>query len=189
MYLPKSKYKGNQYTTNNEYIIPGQPTGYTGFYFTTYDGKAYTGTKPSPTSVRLEKMLLEAKDNSPGTLPYNLASNTYDKLRNSTAELELRKTSEITTYYPKPTEEDYKEGVLKRYFVKDKHTGRVQEISRTAYRSLKAKNPEYFYPKYDIVEVQWSLIDAQTNIYEVKAKSFYIPELVNYLKDPLQFVK
>lgn len=190
MYLPKSKYKGNQYTPGREYIIPGEIDAYVGPYFITFKGVAYTGAEPSRSSVKLEP--LPEKEN-----PTGFTSDTgevvfyqeYDQLRNDPQEFKLRSTSPVPTYYPKPTDKDYQKGMFKRYFVRDKQIGRVQEVNETVYRAIKTKTTQYYYPKYAILELDWSLTSIMDNRYVTALKAIKFPELTNYLKDPAQFVK
>ena len=191
MYLPKSKYKGDQYTSGQEYIIPGEIDAYVGPYFTTFNGTAYTGEKPSSTSVKLEP--LPEKENPTG---YNspitgevLFYEEYDGLRNNIDEFKLRSTLPVTRHYPKPTQEDYNRGEFMRYFARDKKTRIVLEISKDVYASMKQKEPKYYFPKYDILEMKWNLTDAQTNISTIRFKSFDMPELISFINDPAQFVK
>ena len=190
MYLPKSKYKGNQYTSGREYRIPGELDAYVGPYFTTSKGIAYTGAEPSPSSVRLEP--LPEKEN-----PTGYSSSTgevvfyeeYDLLRNNPQEFELRSTSPVPTHYPKPTDKDYEKGALTRYFVRDKTNGRIQEVSSTVYKSIKSKKTDYYYPKYSILQLEWRLTSIQDNRYTTSLGAISFKGLVEYLKNPAQFVK
>lgn len=191
MYLPKSKYKGGQYTPGQEYIIPGEIDAYVGPYFTTFKGAAYTGAEPSTTSVRLEP--LPEKENPTGfNSPVTgevIFYEEYDLLRNNKSEFDLRSTLPVPTFYPTPVVKDYEKGNLVRYFVRDKTTKRLQEVSSTVYKSIKSKKAEYYYPRYDILELQWNLSTVRDNIYTLARLSVNFPELKQYLKDPSQFVK
>ena len=54
MYYPKSQIKSNLYTNGEEYVYASDKTVYTGYYYTTSDGKAFSGKEPnSGVNVRL----------------------------------------------------------------------------------------------------------------------------------------
>jgi hypothetical protein len=190
MYLPKSKYKGNQFTSGQEYIIPGEVDAYVGPYFTTFTGAVYTGAEPSRASVRLQP--LPEKENPTGFTSATgevIFYEDYDLIRNNADEFQLRSTFPVPSYYPKPTEKDYEKGNLKRYFVKDKQTGRIQEVTSAVYRAIKTKTSEYYYPKYLITELSWSLTSIQDNRYTTTFQAFTLTGLEEYLNNPAQFVK
>lgn len=43
MYYPKSQIKPNQYTNTGEFLIASSNTEYIGYYYSTSDGKFYSG--------------------------------------------------------------------------------------------------------------------------------------------------
>ena len=185
MYLPKSKYQSNLTAAPGALKIKATSEPYTGPYFKAYTGKMYTGNAPSRTSQELV-------DNTFG-ISENLAingqevigiPNEYDYVRGNNLEVQLKATLPVPLYYPKPTPSDYTKGIVKRYFAIDKTTGQVLEISSKVYASMKAQKPEYYYPKYELKTLKWSLRNRSTN--RINSS---VTKLDSYLKDPSQFVR
>lgn len=176
MYLPKHKYKGNLTTTGTEYKHSATRQDYTGPYFLTFDGKAYTGGSPSANSVLLIPQQ-QTVDNPAKVKP---AKEAYDYIREDSDEVALKSTLPVPVYYPRPSNGD----TLVRYFAIDKTTQRVVEVSKDTYISLRSKEPKYYYPKYELKTLDWSLLNASVN--RVNAA---VAGLDSYLKDPSQFVR
>ena len=180
MYLPKSKYK-TSITTGNEFQTRRSTSPYVGLYFETSTGEFFTGDKPTSTSEKLFR--LAEQGDSVGRIqsgPTAVDYTDYDFVRRDDAELELRSTLPIPLYYPKP------EGVksFTRYFAIDKNTGRVVEVSKSTYLSLESQEPKYYYPKYELRLLEWSLTNPDIN--RINAA---VEKLDSYLKDPSQFVR
>lgn len=185
MYLPKTKYKGGLTTAGNEYRLPGEVQPYVGPYFETFTGKVFSGTKPSNTSKEL--LPLEEQGSSAGVYtkgPSPILSTEYDGIRNNNEELQLRSTLDIPVYYPKPMPADYSKKTIIRYFAIEKVTGRILEISKEVFTSLKSKETKYYYPKYTTKVIQWSLVNINAN-----EQTVYKEKIGSYLKDPSQFVR
>lgn len=185
MYLPKTKYKGNLYTAGTEYVLPGETSPYVGPYFQTFTGEAYTGNSPSKKSKKL--LPFEEQGSSRGIFtegPPPVMFEQYDGIRKDQQEFQLRSTLDIVTHYPKPAPADYGKNFIIRYFAIEKSTRRTSEISKEVYTSLNAKEPTYYYPKYDIKAIQWSLVNIRANQEIVRESG-----LGDYLKDPSQFVR
>lgn len=175
MFLPKSKYKQGLYTTGTEYKHSVTGESYVGPYFKTYLNEAYTGEKPSATSV-----LLVPQQNIDLSGAPRPVKEEYDYIRNSSNEVDLKSTLPVPIYYPKPGTEK----TLTRYFAIDKTNQRVVEVSKDTYLSMKSKEPKYYYPKYELKTLTWSLTSVSAN--RVNAA---IAGLDSYLKNPSQFVR
>ena len=193
MYLPKSKYRANYYAYSNEYVYADTEEEYLGPYFVTYNSKAYTGTRPTaksrlikPVDYSNESVFNTINEALVTNLEYNITPkrNQYDFVRDNEIEVNLRDTIPVPLYYPKPTPSDYTKGIVKRYFAIDKTTGQVLEISSKVYASMKAQKPEYYYPKYELKTLKWSLRNRSTN--RINSS---VTKLDSYLKDPSQFVR
>jgi len=178
MYLPKTKYKGNQLTLDGSVIDAQTEELYTGPFFETSTGEIYTGAAPSATSRRLVRV----EGSGPGI--DQTEKEVYDYLRENDTELRLKDTLPLPIYYPKPSPADYTKGNIKRYFAIDKTTGQILEIAPNVYASMKAQKPEYYYPKYILKTVNWSLVSLSANRINTS-----VTELDSYLKDPSQFVR
>lgn len=180
MYLPKSKYK-TRVTAGNEFQAQNSTVTYSGMYFETYLGEFFTGETPSNSSVPLTR--LAEQGDSVGRIqqgPEAVEYTNYDFVRKDSKELELRSTLPLPLYYPKPGNVEN----FTRYFAIDKTTQRVVEVSKDTYLSMKSQEPKYYYPKYDLKTLQWSL----TNVAENRINAS-IEGLDSYLKDPSQFVR
>jgi hypothetical protein len=183
MYLPKSKYKKLVATKLNALVDPNGVL-YEGPYFETFKGESYTGDSPSKNSKPLTEVI--GPDQTTNTVGFRtpLEPTVYDYVRRDTKEAKLRETLPVPLYYPKPSPSDYSKGILKRYFAIEKTTGRILEISPEVYASIKAQKPEYYYPKYELETLKWSLRDRSTN--RINSS---VTKLDPYLKDPSQFVR
>ena len=175
MYLPSFKYKGNLITEGDEYSIEGSDQPYAGKYFLTDTGEYFTGNKPGDGP---NQRLL------PYIKPVGGANSTrierYDLVRQKEAETQLKDTLPVPLYYPKPGTG----ASFERYFAIDKTNQRVVEVSKDTYLSMKSKEPKYYYPKYNLKTLTWSL----TNVSENRINAA-IEGLGTYLKDPSQFVR
>lgn len=179
MYLPSFKYKGNLYTPGDEYSIEGSDLPYTGNYFITVTGGIFTGNKPGDGS---NSKLVQYKKPVGGA--NSIKIERYDLIRQRNVEVQLRDTLPVPIYYPKPISSDYTKGIIKRYFAIDKTTGQILEISSKVYASMKAQKPEYYFPKYELKTLKWSLRNRSTN--RINSS---VTKLDSYLKDPSQFVR
>lgn len=116
MYYPKSKITENLNASLGQFILKDTAQPYQGLYFSTFDGKYFTGGSPSddskellgPTSVKVDQVV------SP------------------------------TSAYPQPTSDDYKKGEFIRYASKRVNSGpdTIMEISKETSTALK-NNPLY----------------------------------------------
>lgn len=183
MYLPKTKYKGNLHTAGDLLVSAATGQRYTGYYFETVTGTYYSGIKPGKFSKRL--IPIEGSD-------LNVDQPTkidYDVVRSNKSELNLKSTQPVTVYYPAtPTEKDYRRGSFSRFYALDKTTGQILEIAPEVYASMNAKETKYYYPKYTLLELTWTLFNADINRKLVAKKNLDFPGIVGYIKDYKQFV-
>lgn len=180
MYLPKSKYR-TKVTAGNEFQAQNSTVPYSGMYFETYLGEFFTGESPSSSSIPLTK--LAEQGDSVGRIqqgPEAVEYTNYDFVRRDPKELELRSTLPVPLYYPKPGNVNN----FTRYFAIDKVTIKVVEVSKNTYLSLENQEPKYYYPKYELRTLDWSLTNVSDN--RINAA---VAGLESYLKDPSQFVR
>lgn len=180
MYLPKSKYKSGLYASLDTFVYKDSGEAYTGPYIETYLGKYLTGD--TLTSLSRELIKIDSSDAYLSGVGNNIAvyRDRYDIIRENDNELALRATTAVPLYYPRPTNEK----TLTRYFAIDKTNQRVVEVSKDTYLSMKSKEPKYYYPKYELKTLTWSLTSVSAN--RVNAA---VAGLDSYLKDPSQFVR
>lgn len=183
MYLPKSKYKKKR-TTGGQFQEINTGNIYVGPYIETVNGKFFTGSSPSSKSIQLVPIVEEGVEAVGGNAVPPPVVEVYDVARNNNVEFKLKNTAPVKLHYPKPSSSDYTKGIIKRYFAIDKTTGQILEVSPKVYASMKAQKPEYYYPKYELKTITWSLRNRSAN--RINSS---ITKLDSYLKDPSQFVR
>jgi len=187
MYYPKSHITPNLYS-NGELTIKDSLNPYFGYYFSTIDGKAFTGKYIGDG----ENLELTLPSNTPGdpvneivdTRFYTSDSNTYSKLAGINPSTSL--PSKPTPYYPKPTLQNYQTGEFIRYFSKKSNENIYIETNGLF------ENKYYFG-----FSLPWSIKGnkqkvAQTNknIIRLKEKEYSINGLGVFLKfNYLQFYR
>ena len=140
-YYPLNRITPNQYTSGNQFTLISTGQDYKGYYFSTYDGKYFTGSICSPTSLELSKSTDAIKPTT------SLATAPYDNMRNNPT---LPQPDHFTSV---PTEQDYKNGYYLRYFTKrvNGDLSTITEVNKNTYDSV-ASNP-----LYNRVQIQWML--------------------------------
>lgn len=114
----------------------------------------------------------------------------------SYAKLALAKNLPIVTparpisYFPKPTDGDYYNGYIERYFIQKANDINAPIFEIEAINASNANFNDY----YSIVSVQWRLTGIPQEIMEsnsnsVRAATTTIPNLSHYLSNLLQFAK
>lgn len=187
MYYPKSQIKTNLYTYGGDFELS---TGkfYSGFYWSTSNGKFFTGKNPndgiseelfpltppevtSSPGVYLENVLdLYSTDPNGGGLPENPASDdpnlndieTYNTISNSSSS----PTQQLPTYSPTlPTEEDYKIGEFERYFCVKRNQNIYLEIKEDIYNKLSSQNAQVAWQLYKPFKLSWTLTGMRDKVF------------------------
>ena len=177
MYLPKFKVTEPQYTYGDEYELSTTGLVYTGFYFKSSTGQAYTGKAPGDGENTLLNVSRDFRTDFELDQPY---LTDYDVLVNDPNLFALRKTLPLPPHYPMPSTQ---ESAIIRYFAKEKVTGQIIEISKSTYQALKKKSTLYFYPGYDILELLWII---QGSVEDTVNGSYTIPGIKSKNKKQLQ---
>jgi len=159
-YYPSFAIQPNLNTIGDEFLLKGQP--YSGKYYETYDGKAYTGSTPE---VGLNEPLERIRNyaSAPGLENSNLSSKSRRDLANKTrvATSTLsnpRIPGQPNSYYPQPIEQDYRKGYIIRYFTKkENERGFVTEISQDEYNSIVNGTADYDITIYQTTTILWKL--------------------------------
>jgi len=140
-YYPLSRITPNLYTSGNQFTVALTGKDYKGYYYSTYDGKYFTGETVSPSA--LEIIPIDA--NKKQTL--SLGTAKYDSMTNITT-----KPSPVS-YVAVPTPQDYKNGYYQRFFSKrvNGDLSTIQEISQDTFTTL-ANNV-----LYNTIQIQWML--------------------------------
>ena len=191
MYYPLEKITPNLHSSGNEFYIGATKKDFTGYYYSTFDGRYFSGNTPTANSTELFKYANSA--NSSNT---TIAAYTYDKLSSTMT----TDNPAPTSYKTLPTEQDYKNGYYQRYFTKrvngDEST--IQEVTKEDYESV-AGNPLYFR-----VSLTWYIAGSITdltssevvvygvlnrNIHTIRLNTKIMAGLDKYLANPLEHYK
>lgn len=147
-YYPKFRILENQQANPGEFLLPDGKE-YTGSYYTTFDGKSFTGSNPySLNSIPLTKINIP---DSPFNQPL---SETYNNLK----PLNLSLTDPIP-FTPKPTEEDYKRGKITRYFARQRNGTkfRIMEIDQKTYDNLSNNKGGLNISLWKVISIFWQI--------------------------------
>jgi hypothetical protein len=152
-YYPKSRIIENQKANPGQFFLTNGKE-YVGPYYTTFDGKSYTGANPyTPNSNSLVPNI--SKD--PNAVP-EIKSNQvleYDDLKPST----LPQLINPIPFTPKPTEEDYKRGKITRYFARQRNGTqfKLMEIDQTTYNNLNERRGGLNYSLWKVISIFWQI--------------------------------
>lgn len=177
MYVPKNRIKTNLYTPGGEYVISSNGDMYVGFYHSLYTGEIYTGKTPNDPPIQLlspyaplTDPLWEATDRG---VPFQYFAENYDGVLyngqtqnpdvvnkyNSITNTNIAPIKYVpTTFYPNPTEEDYKLGVFTRYFCVKINEDKYIELDKETYKKLIDRNSEWQWEYYTPFKLQWTLV-------------------------------
>lgn len=199
-YYPKSRIIENRQANQGEFILPNGAE-YTGLYYTTFDGKSFTGQNPY--SLNSQPLTIVEVISDPEFI--NLPNQTYNNL-NTTLNSQIS-LIDPTPFTPKPTDEDYKKGKITRYFARQRN-GRefkLMEINNFTYNKLSNFQSNYNSSLWQVISIFWQIsgplrdervnnirtragiIDTNQRILDNTEKVF--PGIKQYLKDLKQFSK
>lgn len=155
-YYPGSKVITNQNTAGTEFLdTNGIP--YTGKYYITYDGSSYTGISPQTGPSEPLKRI----ENYPGSKlisDLGFTEKQKNELAIKTNVFSENNSGAPISYYPQPTEQDYKRGYLIRYFTKKiNEKGFVIEISQNEYEKITNGIANYDISFYQVVKILWKI--------------------------------
>jgi hypothetical protein len=150
-YFPKSRIIENQKANPGDFTLPNGKD-YTGPYYTTYDGKTYSGANPySLNSIPLTRKVVSNKE---GSITQDENLDNYKNLKPSTAQL-----TDPTPYTPKPTDQDYKRGKITRYFARQRNGTqfKLMEIDQTTYDNLSNNKGGLNSSLWKIISIFWQI--------------------------------
>lgn len=193
MYLPKFKYKGDLTTPGKEFKLLDSGEEYVGLYFETYNGKYYTESRPRKSSRELQKYSTFVREFTSNdrfeSIPFSPIVEDYDVIKQDVHTFQLKSTYPVRTHYPVVTESDYEKGFINRYYVRDKNTGIIQEVSSEVYENMEGKTVKYYYPNYNILKLRWSLVFFSDNSEVIRLGNSRLPGLRDYVKSSSQFIR
>jgi hypothetical protein len=168
-YYPSFRIQGNQTTTGGDFTVDGKP--YVGKFYTTYDGKAFSG--PDPVSGPNEPLApAQRYQASPILTDRALPPALVDTLATATPSLKALTAPTTqqayygignpaggpTPYYPYPLQSDYDRGYIIRYFAKKKNAaGYVVEVSEQEYKNIQDGTVNYDVAMYQTGQILWKL--------------------------------
>ena len=165
-YYPSFAIQPNLNTAGGEFLLNGQ--SYSGRYYETYDGRAFTGPTPEVgPSEQLQR--IPFYPSAPGLTNSNLSNKNQKQLASKTGvfastPINNRIPGQPNSYYPKPTEQDYKKGYLIRYFTKkENERGFVTEISQDEYNSIVNGTADYDITIYQTIQILWKITGPLRN--------------------------
>ena len=151
-YYPKSRIIENQKANPGEFTLPNGKD-YTGLYYTTFDGKSFTGANPySPNSNSLIPVPPKIAD-----IEFiNPTVEEYNQLKLLSSPLSL---IDPTPYTPKPTDQDYKRGKITRYFARQRNGTqfKLMEIDQTTYDNLDNRRGGLNYSLWKVISIFWQI--------------------------------
>lgn len=173
-YYPSTRIRTNLYTRGREFKLP-DGSFYSGRYYLTYDGKAYTGIDPV---VGANEPLVPAQQDNRAVSPVvpaqrdnrvvssistrSTVNNTQIPEPNSPVETgELR---QLVPYYPIPLDSDYARGYFTRYFAKQL-VGQnfILEISETDWANINNGLTQQDFVAYEVTSMLWQLTGPRNN--------------------------
>jgi hypothetical protein len=161
-YYPSFKIIENQNTLGGEFLLDGKR--YSGRYYITYDGKAFTGSSPIVGPNELLSRDLEYAYKNNATNPNILSVIDTKKREKFDEHSKKRIIGKPNSYYPQPAESDYKKGYLIRYFTKkENQKGFVIEISPEEYNSIIDGIADYDISIYQTVQILWKITGPLKN--------------------------
>ena len=200
-YYPKSRIIENQ-TSNPGQFKTATGKDYTGPYYTTFDGKSFTGANPyTLNSVSLTPYPTEKTNTTQTSTPDSIA---YNVIKPSNIKAQL---IDPTPFTPTPTELDYKAGKITRYLARQRNgtTFKIIEISQQTYNGLTTKSNGSNYALWKAISIFWQIsgplrnerinnittragiIDTNQRILDQAEKSFI--GIKQYLSDLQQFAR
>jgi hypothetical protein len=158
MYYPQSQIKTNLHTNGSELEYKSNKTQYTGYYWTTSDGKYYSGKTPQDTPTE-ELQLINIRINTDSTqgqtaniISLDVSSRVYNQLVPSNDNLLIPIYSQ-----PQPTQQDYQIGEFRRYFVKKTNELVYTEVNKDTYDNILNKNPQWLWQDYLPFNLPWEI--------------------------------
>ncbi|MDA9309711.1 hypothetical protein N9Q43_00635 [bacterium] len=200
MYFPKSQITTNLSTNGKEFKIIGSNDFYTGFYFSTSNGKYYTGRTPQDGSnellIRVETKdpQLELTNNISGGTS-TLSPKTIQSLNNrSTLPSFLKTKSSISPTPPQgtivfPTEDDYIDQQYQRYFLKHNLNNIYLETNLQTYNNFSTSNPSVQYQLYTAIKIDWILVGKPIEVYDINRNIALLYEKENNIRGFSNFFK
>lgn len=153
-YYPTSKVLKNQ-NSSGEFLDSSGKT-YQGKYYTTYDGRSFSGPSPEiGPSEPLQK--INEYPSSPVLSGLNLTEIQKESLASKTNVSSNRIPGKPNSYYAQPTSDDYRRGYVIRYFTKKENNAFITEISELEYNNIVNGTADYDIRLYQTAKILWKI--------------------------------
>ena len=195
MYIPKNKIKTNLYTRGDEYQNVNSGIPYTGYYWTMYNGKIFTGKNPNekPTEelINIESATNNIWEATSQNQIFEQYIENYDSEvvpgqyqdMNMIADYNYITNTDIASiklvpqqYFPLPTDEEYEIGVFTRYFAVKVNEPIYLELNKKTYDKISKRDPEIVWVIYQIFKLQWTLIGGEEEVFNANFNQIKIRE-------------
>ena len=179
MYYPKSQIKTNLFTLGDEYVYLGTNNVYSGSYFKTGDGKAFTGKNPkNKPNLPLEPSSINVNDFQPFNPELEEFPNSYNIIDDEyywAKGINLNDTTPVPKppiqIQPLPTSNNYSIGEIQRYFTSKINEIKYTEINESQYNSFVSKDSTVQHFLYIAFQLPWIITGDRTSAYEVNLKT------------------
>jgi hypothetical protein len=192
MYYPLSQIKVNLYTNGGEYVYLSTKENYIGYYWQTSKQEFFTGKTPQ--DVPNEKIIPVFEYSSISKGPNVQISINQEDVRNSDyidiLNIDVNQIILIPTYFPTlPTQQDYTNGEMRRYFCKKTNEIIYLEVSKDTYDKLVGQDSQILWQLYQPFNLPWQLTGSKEqvfttnkNIVELTSVRQKLSMLAEYLK-------
>ena len=193
MYYPLSQITSNLYANPGELELKSSGKQYTGYYWKNSKGQLFSGKTPQDTPTDELVNVTKAIDNSATIDEISNSSVYYDQSFENSQYIDLTNPSSPGTlpYYSPtlPTQQDYQNGEMRRYFCKKTNETIYLEINKDTYNKLVTQDITIAYQYYQPFNIPWQLTGTKEqtytvnkNIVELTMKQQKLPMLDVYLK-------
>ena len=172
MYYPLSQIKVNLYTNGGEYVYLSTKENYTGYYWQTSKQEFFTGKTPQdvPNEKLIQIFEYSSNDISKGpNIPLNI---NQEDVRNSDyidiLNINVNQIILIPSFSPTlPTQQDYANGEMRRYFCKKTNEIIYLEVSKDTYDKLVKQDSTILWQLYLPFNLPWQLTGSKEQVYKV----------------------
>jgi len=178
MYYPKNKIITDLYTNGQEFIFFESQLPYKGPYYSTYNGKYFSGKSPDDITSQELTPIRENKS-APPVSPYTPQSSYTSIPPNSPYQQYETKNLPYTIKTP-PSSDDYNYGSFIRLFAKKSNEYKFYEIDKSQSKKLIARDPQWDWQYYIPFSITWILTGDLNSVISVNKST--VNRIQNELK-------
>lgn len=192
-YYPKSQIITNLYTNGGEFVYINTLDIYVGYYWKNSKNQFFTGKTPQDTPTRqltlFNDPVNETFNDILSPFPVNHVNyvTPYDVLK----KINSFKITYLPVYSPTlPTQQDYQNGEMRRYFCKKTNEIIYLEINKETYDKLVKRDPQILWQLYQPFNLPWrisgdlaNVVSVNINIVALTSTQQNLPRLAEYLKN------